>query len=71
MVQKQIDCNAQTVKLASRLKDVLPVICLCRQNASVSLSKNVTGVSLYNFNYWNTLEFTSWEMREYNVQNQK
>lgn len=64
-------CNAQTVKLASRLKDVLPVICLCRQNASVSLSKNVTGVSLYNFNYWNTLEFTSWEMREYNVQNQK
>ena len=57
-------CSGQTVKLASRLKEVLPVICLCRKNASVALSKNVTGVSLYNFNYWNTLKFESWEMRE-------
>ena len=57
-------CSGQTLKLASRLKEVLPFICLCRKNASVSLSRNVTGVSLYNFNYWNTLNFTSWEMRE-------
>lgn len=57
-------CNAQTVKLALRIKETLPIICLCRKNASVSLSKNVIGVSLYNFNYWNTLDFVSWEMRE-------
>lgn len=55
--------NGQTLKIAARLNEVLPVISLCRKNASVLLSENVTGVSLYNFNFWDTISFANWEVR--------
>lgn len=55
--------NGQTLKIAARLNEVLPVISLCRKNASVMLSENVTGVSLYNFNFWDTMSFANWEVR--------
>ena len=52
--------NNQTLKLGTRLREVLPIICLCRKNASISVSNNVKDISLYNFTFWNTMDVTSW-----------
>lgn len=50
----------QTLKLGTRLSEVLPIICLCRKNASISVSDNIKDISLYNFTFWNTMDITSW-----------
>lgn len=52
-------CNftsSQTAKLAFILNEKLPILPICQRNASVFVNKRLTGISLYNFNFWNTLD---------------
>ena len=56
--------NNQTLKLAAKLIETVPVICLCNKYNTVTISDNIDGVNLYNFTFWNTMEIANWSLKQ-------
>lgn len=57
--------KTQVGKLSILLEEKLPVIPISQRKASVFVSNRITGISLYNFNFWNTFDsFTSVKINE-------
>lgn len=48
--------SIQTQKLASRFEETLPFISICQRKSSIFIKETLTGMSLYNFNFWNTMD---------------
>lgn len=48
--------TTQVGKLSILLEEKLPVIPICQRKASVFVSDRISGISLYNFNFWNTFD---------------
>ena len=56
--------NNQTLKLYAKFVETLPIICLCSKHGTVTISEDVSGVNLYNFTFWNTMDITDWSVKE-------
>jgi len=56
--------NNQTLKLSAKLVETLPIISLCGKYGTIMVSEDVSGVNLYNFTFWNTMDITDWSVQK-------